>query len=699
MESFSRFIVNNPKKIVVFYVLLLLPAIAGYILTEVNYDQLDYMPPEMNSRQGEELLQEEFGLSGMGLLLAENKEPWEVEKTAEIISKIRGVDHVNWLGTYEDRYLPFDFMDEEIKSRFLSNDSTYLLQVQFAERVRAEEGELALDKIMAIAETEQDLRLGGRPSILRDMRTIVREEMLVYAAIAVMMILFVLNMSVSSYIEPLIFLVSVGVAVGLNMGSNVIQGDITFLTASIAAVMQLGIALDYSIFFIHRYDEEKEKNENMEEAMAATIKNASPAIVTSAMTTVGGFAALMFMRNGMGPDLGFVLGKGVFISLIVNLTLLPSLLLVFKGLSKKYTHRILLPSFEGLSHKIIQFRWVFFVLFGLFLVPSFLAQSQVDFYYGSEHYLPEKAESVLATQEIANRFGSVDLVYVITENKGRLQEANLTEDLLDLSGVEEVVSLASEVDLAIPDIMIPKDEKEAFISNGYRYGMAFLAAFDEETTAFTFIDQIRERTSVYYDEFYVTGDIALTRDMASLVSGDANRVFYVSIFLIAVIIAISFRSIAVPFLLIAAIQLAIFINLSIVYFLGQTVSSLTPMIIGAIQLGATVDYAILFTSRYKENLFIWKDRREAVRKTIENAGRSILTSALTLFSATFGISLIASIKTTREMTMLIGRGAIISMLIIFLWLPSLLMISEKLIQKTSRDWPDAPQAGLTEKNE
>ncbi len=685
MKDPGSFIVKHRKRIIAVYLLLMLPALFGYLLTDINYDQLAYMPPTMNSRLGEELLQESFSLSGLGLVLAQNKEPWEMKKLADVFEEIDGVKEVLWLGSYADLYVPPFFQDASIVENFTRGQFS-LLQIRFLNNSRSDSTSRAVKTINETIADDPNLQFGGEPAILRDMRVITRKEMVMYMAVAVVMILIVLNLSVSSYVDPFIFLMSVAVAVALNMGSNFIHGDISFLTSSIAAVMQFGIALDYSIFLLHRFEEEKAKTNDPLEAMRATINYTVVAIMASGLTTIGGFAALLTMQNGMGRDLGFVLGKGILISLLVNLTLLPSLLLVFRGWSERLQHRVLLPSFHALSYRIVKNRWAYFLIFSLLLVPGFLAQSKIDFYYSSKNYLPENAPSVLATKDIEQSFGITDLIYVIVPDRGRVDEAGFVEQLKNIDGVRSVVALSEQLDPVLPDLIIPQEVKEEFSSDGYRYSMVFLEKFEIEEDAFQVVDNIKNEASVY-PEYYVTGATALTRDMASLVITDANRVAIFSVICIALIIAVSFRSLLLPILLITAIQLAIYINMSVAYFAGQRLSSLTPMIIGAIQLGATVDYAILFTARYRENLELCRIRTEAVRKTLNDAGRSILTSALTLFSATIGISFLASIRTTREMTMLIGRGALISMAVIFLWLPALLIIMDKAIQKTTRQWP------------
>lgn len=688
MAWLGRFVVKYRKAIIVAYIIALIPSIIGYALTQTNYDLLSYMPDELNSKQGEQVLEAEFALSGMGLIMVRGKPAWQVEKLISAIEKVEGVDRVAWLGDYADIYVPVEFIEPVIKDRFSSEDSV-LLQVQFMENARTEKTNKAVRRIKEITGGEPDILFGGEPAIITEMQETVDSEILLYAAVAVVMILLILNLSISSYLDPILFLVSVGVAVLINMGTNIFLGQISFMTASIAAVMQLGISLDYSIFLMHRYEEEKGKHGSLDQAMGAAVSKTAVAIASSALTTIGGFAALLVMQNGIGRDMGMVLGKGIAISLVVNLTLLPSLLLMLHRHSSRFSHRILLPSFKPLARLIVKGRWVFLILFFLLLLPSYVAQSRVRYYYSNQHYLPRGARSTEDTQEITRAFGVSDPIYVITENEGRVKEHRLVEGLNRIEAVDSVVAISEQVDLAIPEPLIPEEVISEFTGTDYRYCLAFLKTMEDEQEIFEAIDAIKEVAAGLHEHYYVTGPSAMTRDMASLVDTDARNVALVSIVCIALIIAISFKSLSIPVILILAIELAIWINLSFTYFQDLTVSSLTPMIIGAIQLGATVDYAILFGLRYQENIFLFERRIDALRQTIEDAGQSILTSALTLASATIGIALIASIKTTEEMTMLIGRGALISMVVIFFGLPSLFLVCEKLIGRTTAGWPAA----------
>jgi uncharacterized protein len=688
MFDLGRFVVKRRKLIIFLYLIILIPAVIGYMATGVNYDILSYMPEELNSRQGEQILEDEFNLSGLGLLMARNKKNFEVEMIITNLEAVEGVENVAWLGDYSDIYIPAEFADQEIVERFATND-TVLLQIRFRENARNPLTTAAVKTINTMIGPDDDLYFGGEPAILAEMQSAIDEEIFIYTAIAVLMIIIVLAISTSLYLDPVLFLLAVGLAIIINMGTNVFRGDISFLTASIAAVMQLGISLDYAIFLMHRLEEERLSFDNIEDAMASTVNKTAATISSSALTTIGGFAALLVMQNGIGSDMGFVLGKGIVISLIVTLTFLPGLIIVLYPFSSKYRHRVLLPSFRNASKKLVKYRWVFMIFFLVAAVPAYLAQRNVDFYYSNENYLPENSKAVAGTNEIMDEYGAVDLVYLVIPDEGRRQENKLVENIKTIDAVDSIIAISEQVDAALPDLVIPEEMLNEFKGGGYRNIMIFLKPGVSESEAFTAVDLVRTEAGTLLDEYYVAGAPAMTRDMAALSRTDARTVAFVSVAAIGLIIAISFKSLFLPIILVLAVQMAIWINISILYYQDQAVSSLTPIIIGAVQLGATVDYAILYTLRYRENLDLLKNRITAAVKTIEETGRSILTSALILFAATFSISVIAGIKTTREMTMLIGRGALISMIVMFTLLPAMLIIWDKVIDKTTFRWPEA----------
>lgn len=686
MFNLGSVVVKYRKLIIAVYILILLPASAGYLLTDVNYDLMSYLPDDLNSKQGEIILEEEFSASGLGLLMARGKKDFQVKALIEDVEAINGVNEVLWLGDYADIYVPRDFMEPQIRDRFVSGE-TVLLQVRFDENARSDLTIAAVEDIRKVTAGDADLFFGGEPAVLVDLQKGIDAEIFIYTTIAVTITLVILAMATRLYLDPILFLTAVGLAIVINMGTNYFQGEISFITASLAAVMQLGISLDYAIFLMHRFEEEKNKFRDVNKAMASTINKTATTIASSGLTTIGGFAALITMQNGIGSDMGLVLGKGIIVSLFVTLTFLPALILVFYPFSKRYSHRVILPSFKTASGLLIKLRWAFLILFIFLAAPAFLSQNNVNYYYAMANYLPRDSQAAVATDEILTEYGAVDIAYLVTPNRGRQIEKELTQELEKIEGIDSIMAISTQIDPAIPELMIPGEVLEDFKANNYRKAMIFMQNAEKEQDLFTAIDMIRTQASTFHDEHYLAGQPALTRDMAALSEIDARTVALVSVAAIGFIVAISFRSLSLPVMLVLAVQFSIWLNLGILYFQDKTVASLTPIIIGAIQLGATVDYAILYTARYRENLLEIPDRLAAAKKTIEDTGRSILTSALILFSATIGISIIAGIASTREMTMLVGRGAIISMLVMFTLLPSMLLLNDKLISLTTAAWP------------
>jgi predicted RND superfamily exporter protein len=680
MDRFGRFIVNHRIMVLIVSAILILPSLLGIAFTKSNYDILSYMPGELNSRQGEELLKEKFGVSGLGFIMVSNREKWEIMELKRKIGDIPGVESVLWIDDLEDITIPEQFMNSEVRERFLHGDSTFL-QVHFGGNSRSAETAEAVKAIWEVI--GEDALFGGEPVIIGDLQQTTSREMLYYMIIAFVLISLVLSASMTSFIEPLLFFLSIGVAIILNMGSNIIKGEISFVTSSIAAVMQLGISMDYSIFLLHRFEEEKQKHNDIRDAMVAALSRTGVPVVASALTTIAGFIALMFMKNGLGRDLGFVLAKGIVLSLVVTVTVLPCLILIFNKYADRHRHKPIIPTLRKASGWITRFRWVFLAVIIIFVVPSFLAQRNLEYYYSTEHYLPESSRSVEDTRKISGILGGSEYAYVITPDEGTVKEKQLIERIKSIQAVDSIIALSEQVDSAIPEIFIPGEVKETYRKEGYRYFQVFLSTPADDPRTFDAVDEVREEASKIFEEYYVTGSPALTRDLASLQDPDTKIVAIISIGLILLIIALSFKSLSIPFLLVLSIEFAVWINLCIPYLQGTAVSSVTSIIIGAIQLGATVDYAILFTSRYRENLATAASSLEAVRQTITDTGRSIMTSALTVISATIGISFIAGIKATRELTLMIGRGAAISVAVIFLGLPSMFLVFERLINRTT----------------
>lgn len=678
MESFSRFIVYHKKTLIFIYVILISLSFIGSQFVEINYDLSKYLPSELNSIKGNEILEREFGISGLGYLLLKDKTFLEAEDIVEDIKSIEGVKDVLWLGAAEDIFKPEEFMDEKAKDEFLRGNSS-LIQIQFTDPDDSMRTVKSMGKVIEYIGEEGII--GGPAAISHDMQMITSKEMIYYSIIAFIIIFIILFLAMESFIEPILFFIAIGVAIILNKGTNIIFSSVSFNTNSVASIIQLAVSMDYSIFLIHRYIEEKKYFGHREKAMTSAIANTFVSVLSSSLTTVGGFLALAFMKYGIGKDIGLVLAKGVLFSLISVVTLLPVLVLMTDKWIEKYQHRIFLPSFRRTSKVIVKYGHLFLVLAILLSLPSFLGQSQVNYYYSNERVLPKTFKSNMGNAEIDKLFKNKNQLAVIVPKGDKVGELELINELNTIDGVIDVKGLYSMVDIEIPEEFIPLDVLEKF--QGKNYSMINInlnLPMEGDMTKET-LDIIKNTIGESYENWYLTGESVIYADLAEVTSRDYKNITIISIIVIGGILVLAFKSIVIPVILVALIQLGIWINLAIPYMQGIDLNFISFIIIGAIQLGATVDYAILYTSRYQENIRSL-DKKEAATKTIVDTGRPILTSALILFTATLSVYMVTSMRNTAELTLLIGRGAIISLILVLVVLPSLLIVFHSSVEKT-----------------
>ncbi len=658
-------------------------SLVGTRLVNINYDLSSYLPEELNSIQGKEILDSDFGIKGTAYVFLKDLDLKTISNRVEDISKIEGVKNVVWLGSAEDILKPTDFMDEKTKDQFYSQD-TNLIQVFFNDTDDSEKTVKAVGNLKELL-GEEGL-VGGSPAVSHDMRSIVDKEIIYYSLVAFIIISIILFISLESFIEPLLFFATIGVAVLINLGTNSFFPKVSYMTHSIAGILQLAVSMDYSIFLLHRYMDEKLNHSDKDKAMSVAIKETFLSILASSLTTVGGFLALVWMKYGIGRDMGVVLAKGVLLSLITVITLLPVLILVFDKQIEKYKHRVIFPTFTKLGPFVIKRRYIFLVISLLITIPVFLAQNNVEYYYSNEKTLPKDADSVIANNEIDRVFMNKNQLALIIPKEDKLKELNLIKELEALDGVKNIVGLYSLVDITMPESFLPDEVKDNFLSENYSMINIIMNRPLEGDSTKISLSNIKEVTSNLYGEYYLTGEAAVYADLEEVTSKDFTKVTILSITIISAIIMIAFRSISIPLILVFIIELGIWINLSIPYFLGNDLNFISFIIIGAIQLGATVDYAILYTQRFRDNLVAF-DKKQAAIQTIKDTGPSILTSALILFTGTLSISFITSIKNTAELTMLIGRGSLISLILVLGVLPSILIIFNKVIGYTTIAWP------------
>lgn len=684
METVANFIVKHKKIIIILYLILCIVAFIGNRFVEVNYDLSLYLPKDLNSIKGKNILEEEFGIGGIAYILIKDEPFNEIENIVKDVEAIEGAREVIWLGTVEDIFKPEDFMDEDVKKEFISGNSN-LIQIHF---VNSND---SLETVEAIEEIKNVLgekgMVGGPAAVSHDLQYTTAKEVKYYSLLAFVIVSIILFLSLESFIEPILFFITIGAAIILNMGTNIIFDNISFTTHSVAAIIQLAVSMDYSIFLLHRYVEEKEKHKDKEQAMIESIHKTFISISSSSLTTIAGFLALMIMKYAIGKDLGMVLAKGVFFSLLSVVTLLPVLILLFDEAIEKYKHKVYMPSFKKSAVFIIKRKYIFLVVAILIAIPAYLAQSNVKYYYANEKILPESSDSNIAIKEIDKLFSNKNQLALILPKGNKLKEFQLIKELEAMEEVVDVKELYSMVDVVIPETFIPEDIKDNFQSEHYSLININLNLPMEGDITKDSLNKIKTKVSNYYEEWYLTGESAIYSDLQKTTAKDFKNVNILSIILISSIILIAFKSISIPLILVFIIQLGIWINLAIPYIQGTELNFISFIIIGAIQLGATVDYAILFTSRYKENLEIISNRNDASIQTIKDTGRSILTSALILFTGTFSVYLITSMSNTKELTLLIGRGAIISLILVLMVLPSLLIMFDKIIRFSTFNWP------------
>jgi len=682
MRWFSSFIVNHKKLIVLAYLIFIVFSLVGMQFVSIEYDLGSYLPKDMNSIVGKGILQEDFQVNGSAKLLIKSSSLSRVQEIKDRIKAVPGVKNVIWLDDVEDIMKEEGFFDQDITSSFRTGEYNQM-QIEFFESDDAVSTKNAIDAIDAMIPEEH--YIGGPAAVSKDMQDTVSRELIYYSIAAFVVISILLILSSTSYFEPILFFITLGAAIIMNMGTNFIFGRISSNTYSVAGILQLAVSMDYSIFILHRFHDELKLREK-KEAMMVAIEKTFSSVSASAFTTVCGFLALIPMQYGIGKDMGLVLAKGVFFSLVSVLTLLPVLALATDDRFNRYKHRILLPDFHKTAKYLVKLRYLAMALCILVAIPAFLGQSRLNYYYSTEKTLSEASPAVVANRKISEVFGKKNEMILIVPVADRVKINDMTKELKLIQGVGSIDGLYSSVDAALPDSFIPGYVRDRFATDTYTYLLLQMESEAEGEEAEKAIESIRDTASKYFPEYYLTGEAAVYLDLKEVTSRDFIRVNILSILLITLILLITFRSFTLPLLLVLVIQMGIWVNLSIPYFQGIELNFISFIIIGAIQLGATVDYAILFTSRYRENLESMPPV-EAMVQTIKDTGRSILTSALILMAGTFSVSLITSIKSASELTLLIGRGAFISLVLVLILLPALLLLFGRLIQYSTAKWP------------
>ncbi len=690
MEKLGRGIVKARIPILVISILLLIPAALGYINTRVNYDILYYLPKEIDTMQGQDILLDEFQKGAYAIVVVDGMHGRELTKLED---KIENVDHVAKLISYNSIVggdIPLEMIPEKLRSQFYNSDKDSTMLAIFFDDTTSSDGTMnAIKEIRKV--TDGQCFISGMSAVVTDTKTLSEKETPIYVLIAVILACIVLALFMDSFLVPVFFMLSIGIAIVYNLGSNYFMGEVSYITKALAAVLQLGVTLDYSIFLWHSYKEMKEEyGDDHKEAMAHAIASTITSVVGSSITTVAGFIALCFMSFTLGMDLGVVMAKGVVFGVICCVTVLPSLILTFDKALEKTMHREILPArFDKLAGFIVNHAWIFIVIFVALLGPAIYGYQHTNVYYDLAETLPANLDCSIANKKLEENFDVNSIYMILADSELNSKDANkMMTEIKDLDGVTFALGLDSAIGNEIPKELIPESLKSELVSDKHQImmvGSDYKVASDEINNQITTIQDIAKK---YDSTSMVIGEAPCTKDLITITDTDFKRVSAVSIGAIVVIILLVFKSVSLPVVLVAAIEFAIFINMGLPYYLGTTIPFIASVVIGTIQLGATVDYAILMTTRYKRERFAGATKKEAITTALSTSIPSIIVSALGFFAATFGVGLISSVDMIGSLCSLMARGAIVSMIVVIFVLPSFFVLLDKIIIHTSMGFID-----------
>lgn len=682
MQKFGRGVVKLRVPILIVSVLLLIPSIFGFLSTRINYDILSYLPSDIETMKGQDIMLDEFGKGGFSLVMLDGMDDKDVEKVKEKIEKVDHVCDVLWYDTLADVSLPKEVLPDDIYD-FFNTDNSTMMAVFFDEATSADGSLEAVKEIRSIA--GEQCFVSGMSSVVEDIKDLTMQEAPMYVVIAVILTSIILALTMDSFLIPLFFMLSVGMAIIYNMGTNFIQGEISFITEALAAVLQLAVTIDYSIFLWHSYKEEKEKHPgDNKEAMAVAIGKTITSVVSSSITTVAGFLALCFMSYELGMDMGIVMAKGVVIGVICCITVLPSMILVFDKALEKTMHKDLVPSLEKPSKFIIKHHAAFIVLFIVVLIPAIYGQINTNVYYNLTDTLPKDLNSVIANTKLDEEYNMATTHMLLVDADMQPKEVNsMLDEMGKVDGVSFSMSLDTLIGPSIPREIVPESVTKILKSDKWQLmlvGSEYKVASDEENAQ---IDELSKILKSYDKDGMLIGEAAATKDLIDITDHDFKVVNIVSIAAIFIIILVALRSVSLPIILVAVIEFAITVNMGVPCFTNTTIPFIASVVIGTIQLGATVDYAILMTTRYKTERNAGKDKHEAVTIALTTSMKSIMVSALGFFASTFGVGVYSSVDMISQLCTLMSRGAIISMITVICILPSMLMLFDKVIINTT----------------
>ena len=685
MKKFGKVVVKLRIPILVLSFLLLIPSVLGYFNTRVNYDILYYLPSDIDTMQGQDILLDDFGKGAYAMVVVDGMNKSNVSK---LVKKVEGGDHVASVISYSGIVgddVPSEILPDKFRSYFENeNSGATLFAIFFDDTTSSDDTMKAIQEVRDV--TDNQCYIAGMSAVVTDTKTMAEKETPFYVLVAVVLVCIVLAIFMDSFLVPVFFMLSIGMAIVYNLGSNYFLGEVSYITKALAAVLQLGVTLDYSIFLWHSYKEAKEETpDDHHEAMAVAIGNTLTSVVGSSITTVAGFIALCFMSFTLGLDLGVVMAKGVVLGVIGCVTILPSLILTFDKALEKTMHREIMPNFDKPARWIVNHSWIFLIIFVLLLGPAIYGYNNTKVYYDLSDTLPEKLNCSQANKMLADNFDGTNSIYMILADSNLSAEDSnaMMNEVNDLDGISFALSIDSALGGEIPTEMLPDSLVSELKGDEYQIMMVstnYTIASDEINDQINKVDAIAKK---YDAKSMVIGEAPCTKDLITITDKDFKTVSAVSIVAIFFIIFFVLKSISLPVILVAAIEFAIFVNMGIPYYTGTTIPFISSVVIGTIQLGATVDYAILMTTRYKRERAAGNSKKEAISIALGTSIPSIIVSALGFFAATFGVGMIASFDMIASLCTLMARGAIISMFVVIFVLPSLFVLLDKVIIHTS----------------
>ena len=683
MINIGKWITKHKNIILVIAFILLIPAGIGYVSTRVNYDVLSYLPERLETIKGQDILVDEFGMGAFSMVVVEDM---PMKDAAKLEKQLESIDHVKdvlWYDDAVDISVPTEMIPEDLRKAFFNGKATMMIAL-FDDTTSADDTMDAITQIRKVV--GKNVYASGMSGVVTDIKNLALQEMPIYVVIAGLLSLVVLFLTMTSFVTPLIFLLNIGMAVVFNLGSNVFLGEISYITQALAAVLQLAVTMDYSIFLLESYEANKERYEgDKKRAMAHAISNTFTSITASSITTVAGFVALCFMTFKLGTNIGIVMSKGVVIGVLTCVTVLPAMILTCDKAIEKTTHRSLIPSLDKLSHGIVKGRYVALLLFLIVLVPAIHGNNNYKIYYNIDQSLPKNIPSNEANEKLKKEFNMSNMhMILLKDGLSAKEKSAMSKEIEKVDGVKWVIGLNSLVGSNVPESMIPNDIKKMLKTDNYELEFVssdYSSATDEVNSQLAKIDKIVKK---YQNDGMVIGEAPMMKDLQDVTDVDLKTVNNISILAIFVIILITFKSISIPVILISVIEFAIACNMAVPFYTNTSLPFVASIVIGTIQLGATVDYAILMTSRYhKERTERGQSKKDAIRIAHETSIKSILTSGLCFFAATFGVSVYSQVDMIGSICTLLSRGAIISMIVVICVLPAMLWIFDGVIKRTS----------------